>query len=256
MLTHVDLFSGIGGFALAAGWAGFKTVAFCEIDPFCQAVLKKHWPGVPIYEDIKTFKWSGDSPTLITGGFPCQDISRAGDGVGIDGPRSGLWSEFFRIICEIRPSYVLVENVSALLDRGLERILGNLASVGHDAEWHCISAAYVGRPHLRDRTWVLAYPNGYSGTFGILHRNGPQGQARRPQEEKWGDYRLVPQVGRKIHRRLPTEQEGVPKPEILRMVDGLPGELDRIKSLGNAIVPQVAYEIIKGIAEIERGSIG
>jgi DNA (cytosine-5)-methyltransferase 1 len=251
-LTHVDLFSGIGGFALAAGWAGFKTVAFCEIEKFCQEVLKKHWPDVPIHDDIRTFKWTGERPTLITGGFPCQDISRAGSGIGIEGQRSGLWSEYFRIVCEIRPKYVLVENVSALLGRGLERVLGNLASVGYDAEWHCISAAYVGRPHLRDRLWVLAYPHGLSSTFWILNRNGHQSQARDTQEEEWGDYRFVPQVGRKIHRRLPTEQEWVPKPEILRMVDGLPGELDRIKALGNSIVPAVAFQIIKGIADIER----
>ncbi len=157
-MRHLDLFSGIGGFALAARWVGWETVAFCEIEPYCQKVLAKHWPGIPIYDDIKTItadtesdgrrqRWArrvvangkNGSPKktasvgpidIITGGFPCQDISLAGKGAGIDGERSGLWSELARVISEVRPAYAVLENVSALLGRGLDRVAGDLAKCG------------------------------------------------------------------------------------------------------------------------------
>ena len=158
-MRHLDLFSGIGGFALAARWVGWETVGFCEIDPYCQKVLRKHWPDVPIYEDVREldgqdYKGAVD---IITGGFPCQDISLAGKGVGIDGERSGLWSELARIIGEIRPAYAVMENVSALLGRGLDRVAGDLAEIGYDCEWHCIPASAIGAPHRRDRIWIIAY---------------------------------------------------------------------------------------------------
>src|SRR5262245_308192 len=158
----IDLFSGIGGFSLALERCGMRTVAFCECDPFCRAVLRKHWPGVPCYDDVRTvdavrLAADGIRGDLICGGFPCQDISTAGKRVGIDGARSGLWREFARIIGDVRPRYVLVENVAALLGRGISRVLGDLAALGYDAEWHCIPACAVGAPHRRDRVWILAY---------------------------------------------------------------------------------------------------
>jgi site-specific DNA-cytosine methylase len=163
-LKVLDLFSGIGGFSLGLErTGGFETVAFCEIDPFCRKVLAKHWPTVRQYEDVKTLtaeRLSADGvvPDVICGGFPCQDISFAGKGAGIEGERSGLWSEYARLIGELRPEYVIVENVAALLSRGLDRVLGDLASIGFDAEWHCIPASAVGAPHRRDRLWLVAYP--------------------------------------------------------------------------------------------------
>jgi DNA (cytosine-5)-methyltransferase 1 len=156
----LDLFSGIGGFSLGLERAGMRTVAFCEIEPYCQAVLRKHWPGVPCFPDVRELH-AADLPEradVICGGFPCQDISVAGKGAGIDGERSGLWSEYARLIGEVRPSYVIVENVAALLGRGLGRVLGDLSEIGYDAEWHVISAADVGAPHLRERVWIVAYP--------------------------------------------------------------------------------------------------
>src|SRR3990172_9328041 len=163
----LDLFSGIGGFSLGLERTnGFETVAFCEIEPYPQAVLRKHWPNVPIYDDIRTLtaerlKSDGISVDVITGGFPCQDLSVAGKQAGIDGERSGLWKELCRIISEVRPQYAIVENVPALLsgDRGrwFGRVLGDLAQIGYDAEWHCISASAVGAPHRRDRIWIIAY---------------------------------------------------------------------------------------------------
>jgi DNA (cytosine-5)-methyltransferase 1 len=158
-MNVLDLFSGIGGFSLGLERAGMRTIAFCEVDPFCRRVLAKHWPRVPIFDDVRTFKGSdiGERVDLICGGFPCQDISLAGAGAGISGERSGLWKEFHRIIREIRPRFVIVENVSALLGRGMGVVLGDLAEIGYDAEWHCIPASYVGLPHLRDRVWIVAY---------------------------------------------------------------------------------------------------
>ena len=158
----LDLFSGIGGFSLGLERSGaFKTVAFCEIEPYCQKVLAKHWPKVPIYDDVRTItadKLASDGITVdaICGGFPCQDISTAGKGAGLEGERSGLWFEYARIIGELRPRYVIVENVAALLNGGFDRVLGSLASLGYDAEWHCIPASAVGAPHRRDRLWIVA----------------------------------------------------------------------------------------------------
>ena len=160
-----------------------RTVAFCECDPYCRRVLAKHWPDVPVYDDVRTLTaarlmadadinrlegkdlanhWRDGVGTsgqidLICGGFPCQDISVAGAGAGITGERSGLWSEYARIIGEVRPRYVIVENVAALLGRGLATVLGDLAALGFDAEWHCIPASAVGAPHRRDRVWIVAY---------------------------------------------------------------------------------------------------
>jgi DNA (cytosine-5)-methyltransferase 1 len=162
-LTVLDLFSGIGGFSLGLErTGGFRTVAFCEIEPYCRRVLARHWPGVPCYDDVRTLdaaRLDADGVgriDVICGGFPCQDISFAGKGAGLAGERSGLWREYARLIGELRPRYVLVENVAALLGRGLDRVLGDLAEIRFDAEWHCIPASAVGAPHRRDRLWLVA----------------------------------------------------------------------------------------------------
>jgi DNA (cytosine-5)-methyltransferase 1 len=157
----LDLFSGIGGFSLGLERAGMTTVAFCEIDAKARLVLKKHWPNVPVFEDITTLTKADihDEIDIIAGGFPCQDISLAGKGAGLAGARSGLWSEFHRLIAEIRPRYAIIENVSALRNRGLDTVLRSLAEIGYDAEWHCIPACAVGAPHKRDRIWIVAYPD-------------------------------------------------------------------------------------------------
>lgn len=163
----LDLFSGIGGFSLGLERAGMRTVAFCEIEPYCRAVLRKHWPDVPIFEDVRKLTAS-DVPgvDVICGGFPCQDISLAGKGAGLAGERSGLWREYSRLIGEIRPKFVIVENVAALLGRGIGDVLGDLASLGYDAEWHCIPASAVGLPHIRDRVWIVSYPREKRGEGG------------------------------------------------------------------------------------------
>jgi DNA (cytosine-5)-methyltransferase 1 len=203
-LRVLDLFSGIGGFSLGLErTGGFETVAFCEIEPFPRKVLAKHWPEVPIYDDVRTLTAQrlaadGIAVDVICGGFPCQDISTAGKGAGLAGERSGLWSEIARLVGELRPSYVIVENVSALLGRGLGTVLGDLAALGYDAEWHCIPASHVCAPHRRDRIWIVAYPR----HAGILQQGqyvdgGPKGAelrgvcgdllSRREQEEVLAD---------------------------------------------------------------------
>ena len=161
----LDLFSGIGGFSLGLERAGMQTVAFCEIEPFCRRVLAKHWPEVPIYDDVRTLtaaRLAADGIVfdLICGGFPCQDLSVAGKGAGLSGERSGLWFQFQRLIEETSPGWVIVENVPALRTRGLDQVLGGLFALGYDAEWRNISAAGVGARHLRNRLWLVAYPNG------------------------------------------------------------------------------------------------
>jgi len=169
----LDLFAGIGGFTLGLERAGFETVAFCEIEPYAQKVLRKNWPEVPIYDDVRTITAErlasdGIGVDVITGGFPCQDISVAGNQAGIqDGTRSGLWSECARLLGELRPRYAIFENVTNLLngERGdwFKRVLWDISEVGYDAEWHCIPASALGAHHHRDRIWIIAYPSGQHG---------------------------------------------------------------------------------------------
>lgn len=176
-LRTLDLFAGIGGFSLGLErTGGFETVAFCEIEPFPQKVLRKHWPEVPLYDDVRTLTAErlaadGIAVDVITGGFPCQDISTAGKGAGLAGERSGLFYEIARLIGELGPLFVILENVSALLGRGLADVLGTLATLGYDAEWHCIPASHVGAPHRRDRIWIIAYPSSAGRTAGSGARN-------------------------------------------------------------------------------------
>lgn len=218
-----SLFAGIGGFDLGLERAGMECVWQVEIDPFCRKVLEKHWPNVKRLEDVRTVgKHNLEPVDLICGGFPCQDISNAGKRAGIDGERSGLWSEFHRIICELRPRYALVENVAALLQRGIERVLGDLAACGYDAEWHCLAAANFGAPHIRERLFLVAYP---------CVRNGAR--------LKWG---------RKPFR-YPGSCRGADQPGLDRASYGISNRVDRLKSLGNAVVPQVAEWIGRRIME-------
>ena len=167
-MNVLDLFAGIGGFTLGLERAGFETVAFCEIEPYAQKVLAKNWPEVPIYDDVRTITADrlaadGIRVDVITGGFPCQDISVAGNQAGIEGERSGLWTECARLIGELRPRYAIFENVTNLLNGHggdwFKRVLWDISALGYDAEWHCIPASELGAHHHRDRVWIIAYPN-------------------------------------------------------------------------------------------------
>jgi len=153
---HIDLFSGIGGFSLAARWAGFETVQFVEIDPFCRKVLNKNFPGVPIHDDIKTYKHSGASrPFLLTGGFPCQPFSCAGKRRGAEDDRA-LWPEMLRVISEARPTWVIGENVGGFISMGLDDCISDLEAEGYTVQPFVIPACAVNAPHRRDRVWIVA----------------------------------------------------------------------------------------------------
>lgn len=183
MLTVGSLFSGIGGIELGLEMTGgFKTIWQCESDSYARKVLAKHWPDVPIYEDVRLIDESVERPDMLCGGFPCQDISVANTkGDGLEGKRSGLWFEFYRAICLLRPRYVLVENVANLVNKGLDRILGQMAEVGYHAEWQVLSAAQFGAWHLRKRLFIIAYASGNrsqkQGNASGLHRTEDIGRA-------------------------------------------------------------------------------
>ena len=260
-----SLFAGIGGFDLGLERAGFQTAWFCEQDEFCQRVLAKHWPDVPCYPDIRELKGSDVEPVeILCGGFPCQDLSYAGRGAGIEGERSGLWSEYARLVGELRPRYVLVENVPALLTRGLGRVLGDLAALGYDAEWDCIPASAVGAPHRRDRIWLVAYPHGEGpqrhGRF--VQRAGKRSVAASSAAPRTGGVADPQGAGQLRKIELENDRAGSGgqagfdafsrsdvrrwarcweiEPNVGRVAYGIPDRVDRLKSLGNALVPQIA----------------
>lgn len=242
-MNILDLFSGIGGFSLGLERAGMRTVAFCEIDPHARKVLNKHWPDVPVFTDVSTLSKDdlNEQIHIITGGFPCQDISLAGKGAGLEGARSGLWFQFHRLIKEIQPRYAIIENVSALRSRGLDVVLRGLSEIGYDAEWHCIPAAAVGAAHRRDRVWIVAYPSGARSKAGIPAAGyGEEGDS---EISNYISDRLNGWAGRDIWA---TE------PSVGRVADGVPNRSHRLKQLGNAVVPQIPELIGRAIMEYER----
>lgn len=243
MLKLVDTFSGIGGFSFAGEriLSAFETIAFVECEPFCQKILCKHWPLVPIFNDIKTYNPEPNSADIITAGFPCQDISVAGRQAGIkQGTRSGLFYELMRVIRQVRPRYVVLENVAAITTNGLDIVLGSLAEAGYDTEWSCIRASDMGGCHRRDRWWLVAYPNS-TGTQGLR----PERQLREVGEEIAPKWRPGPEL------LSPAWRSYISKPLLHRGDDGLSNRVDRLKALGNAVVPQVAAIPLQRVLDIE-----
>ena len=236
-LRVLDLFSGIGGFSLGLERSGgFETVAFCEIEDFPRRVLAKHWPGVPIYDDVRTLSADtlardGIAVDVICGGFPCQDISINGNGQGLEGERSGLWFEYARLVGELRPQFVIMENVAELLARGFGNVVGSLAALGYDAEWNCIRASRVGLPHHRDRVWLVAYPTGKR-----FQGRGQDGTIVRTE--------TLP---------LSKIRDAIPARFVTHGHDGIPRRVVRsvgaIKALGNAVVPQIPELIGRAIMQ-------
>lgn len=245
-LKVLDLFSGIGGFSLGLErTGGFETVAFCEIEEFPRRVLHKHWPDVPCYRDVRELtaaKLAADGIAVdcICGGFPCQDISLAGNGEGLAGKRSGLWFEYARLIGEIRPRFVLVENVAELLDRGMGVVLGSLASLGYGAWWDCIPASAVGADHERDRVWIIATNDNQAR----LPR-GMQAGADGPNARD-----IAARIGPAIANQAPLPREHGPlRPLLGGRSHGVPNRMDRVAGLGNAVVPQIPELIGRAILE-------
>jgi DNA (cytosine-5)-methyltransferase 1 len=244
-MTFGSLFAGIGGLDLGLERAGLECRWQVEIDDYARRVLAKHWPDVRRWDDVRTFPpdpvedWSVD---LICGGFPCQDISHVGRRAGIDGERSGLWSEFERTVRLLRPRYVLVENVPSLLVRGMGRVLGNLASLGFDAEWAVLPASRFGAPHFRERIFILAYSDGFG-----CQTISDEARLRLPSLHKGIAGHVGPMGG--------AEQWSLPRPIgaiPMGVGNGIPSGLDRIRTLGNAVVPQVAEWLGLRIIEFDR----
>lgn len=332
-LKVLDLFSGIGGFSLGLErTGGFETVAFCEIDEPCHKVLRKHWPDTPIAEDVEGLYKNEDKLidcfslqevctsdiSVICGGFPCQDISVAGKGKGLEGARSGLWYEYKRLIKEIKPKYAIIENVANLRTKGLVTVLQDLWEIGYDSEWSIISACGVGAVHRRERIWIIAYParkrlegdrgpqedsevcsqeKTSSGSVRSVNKRGErtspdsnerrQGRLLEPnelegkEEALWarrdGSEGIAPYTyDLRLWRALTTKEEKQEwrteassrfsdvfgqilsvEPSICRSNDGLPRGVDRprrerVKQLGNSVVPQIPQLIGEAILEYEK----
>jgi len=241
---------------IAAEWAGFETVGQCEFADYPTKVLEKHWPDVPRWRDIRdvTLESVRDrgirTVDIISGGFPCQDISFARTWTtngeheieGIDGKRSGLWKEYKRIIGEIKPKYMVAENVKALTKKGLDVVLQDLAELRYDAEWCVVSAALFGATHRRERCFIVAYPVGIRREQESILQGSFTSEAIR-QAPEWEFSRAIC----KTHGKKAL-------PESFGIYDGIPRKLDdanRMMALGNAVVPQQIYPILKAIADIE-----
>ena len=268
-VTVGSLFSGAGLCDLGLEWAGMKHRFFCEVNPFCRSILRRHWPGIPIYEDVRELRGADLPPVdVLCGGFPCQDVSLAAAGKrkGITGKRSGLWHEYARLIEEIRPGYVIVENVPGLLAAGVEAVLQDMAAVGYDAEWEVLPAAAVGAPHRRERVFLVAYPHsdGRDPEHWVLSSLG------RDVGEGDQSWRVAPWLGVRIDRaRRASIRETYGGCVLRRVDDGSPERMDepekvkplprelvpvwvrRLKALGNAITPQQAYAVAACIMRAE-----
>lgn len=252
LLRHLDLFSGIGGFALAADWVWgeeHEIVSFVEIDPFCQKVLKKHWPDVPIHGDIKTFDAKAYSNVdLVTGGFPCQPFSVAGERTGTEDDRY-LWPEMLQIIRTIQPAWVIGENVTGILNMGFSDMLAELETSGFECQSFIIPACAVGAYHRRDRVWFVANSKLFRRVCGVGENNVRKkvGGKNKAIWSKNGFKSTLAPVGDKRIFWEWTYQS-----RMARVVNGIPNHMDRLKSHGNAIVPQVVVPIMQAIKEIER----
>ena len=216
----LDTFAGIGGFSYAATKlvGGYRTTQFIEIDPFCQKILKKHFPFTPIHDDIRTFTAIPGQYDVICGGFPCQDISVAGGREGItEKSRSGLFYELMRVIRLVRPKFVIMENVAAILNNGLDIVLGELSEAGYDAEWSIISASSLGACHRRSRWWLVAYPNGFR--CGGRSSEGCSIQERQILSAKQKGCEMGSEIERCSSLSTDTDNNGSPSSSISRIDD-------------------------------------
>jgi DNA (cytosine-5)-methyltransferase 1 len=301
-LTHIDLFSGIGGFSLAARWAGLDTIVFCERDKFCQKVLNKHWPEVPIHDDITTFDGTKYSNVfLLTGGFPCQPFSCAGKRRGKEDDRY-LWPEMLRVISEVKPYWIIGENVAGFIDMGLDDCISDLEREGYEVQAFIIPACAVNAPHRRDRVWIVGhYINSDSSglLYGISKRkskgNGMETEIKRtdchapntkseqtqPTESRGfysessskdsdapdtsnqglqgGERRESHEQGQTTYGSTSKHNNAWDEPwleaaqRFCQLDDGLPRQVDRVnrlKALGNAVVPQIPFLIMTGILDL------
>ena len=321
-LTHLDLFSGIGGFALAARMTGsIETVAFCEREAYAQRVLKKHWPDVPICDDIHTLKGNDYGPIdLITGGFPCQPYSLAGKRGGNDDDRA-LWPQMLRVIREARPTWIIGENVPGIISMALDGVLADLEREGYTCETFLLPACAVDAKHRRNRVWIVGYSERPERRAQCGAREGLEGQNRLSQRQESpsgvgiASEDVADSTGERLQKRQRQDwkqnagsirQGGMdalrdsaatananggrqsqcaelngseaqdtanghsrgrhadgcssparwlPEPDVGRVAHGIPSRVDRLKGLGNAIVPQVAAALLSKIVEVHYGAV-
>jgi DNA (cytosine-5)-methyltransferase 1 len=267
MIRIGSAFSGIGGFELGLERAipNSKTVWQIEQNPFCQKILRKHWPDAKIYDDVREVGAHNLEPVdIFCAGFPCQDISVAGKGEGLDGKKSGLWWECFRIISELRPRIIVLENVSAVTFRGGREVVGSLASIGYDTEWQVISARMFGAPHIRRRWFLVGYAsdtNSQSKPDSSHHAQTLEGNvadtnSERSKEQPFDSFSVEQE--RQLECRSSKSsrtyegnywQRHAPESPVCRVDDGFPNRMDRLRALGNAIVPQCSEYIGRCIVE-------
>lgn len=288
----LSLFSGggLGDYGLTL--AGMEIVGQVEIDDYCQKILKLRWPDVPKWTDIKNVR--GEEVIekcgridLVSGGFPCQDISVAGKRIGLEGERSGLWSEMWRLVHEIRPRFILIENVSALLYSGLDRVLCDIATIGYDARWETFPASAIGAPHSRNRVWIIAYPNSkrydlwrddwekrqilqnknwdasqgesewkrWIGGIGATGEDVGNSNGRDIQQNRfsWGTRKGLATFRNRCEREIwnSDKQESSLASTLSGVANGLASRVDRGRICGNAQVVQVVEWIGKRIMLIE-----
>lgn len=276
-----SLFSGIGGLDLAVeAFTGGSVAWHAEVDPYACTVLGQHWPGTPNLGNVAHI--TNPPPVeVICGGFPCQDISSAGKREGLDGKKSGLWREMARLVCRVRPRLVFVENVSTLVARGLDDVLGDLAGLGFDAEWACVRAADVGAPHRRNRMFILAYRDLESlrelserfeqrspkceDMADAVHNRRGSGSGSETHHEDWSDACWNDAHGRDEGLVFPPKPDdgdgwvawtegGGAQPGVHRGAYGAPKGVDawvrreRLRCLGNAVVPRQAMMAFAGLA--------
>ena len=251
VLKHLDLFSGIGGFSLGLeATGGFETVAFCDIDQYPRQVLQKHWPHVKQYEDIKELNYErlkadGLLPIdIITGGYPCQPFSVAGRKKGEDDPRH-LWPEYFRLVKECRPTWVIGENVSGHIKLGLDTVISDLESEDYAVRPFSISASSIGANHQRERVWIVANSRRPRGPWSEF-REENENETRKENAHQF-------ERSSSTFKRWQRENNWAVEPDVGRVAYGIPKRVDRLKSLGNSLVPQIPYYIGKTILEVMNG---
>lgn len=251
-MKSIELFAGIGGIALAAEWAGIETIAFCEREPYCQKLLNQNFPNVPVFDDVRTLNRQlledkgviepNGTIDIISGGFPCQPYSIAGKRRGTEDDRD-LWPEMFRIIKELRPIWVVGENVANFANMELDRTVLDLESADYEVQTFLIPAVAVEAPHERMRTFVVAYAKN-------------EGDVRRDRIISDDDR---PSNKRRDHRNREKTNDGgqwwTAEPNVGRVAHGVPDRVDRIKGLGNAVVPQQIYPIFKAIVDISNRAL-
>ena len=278
-LKILDLFSGIGGFSLGLeATGGFETSAFCDIDPYCRKVLQQHWPNVPIFEDIKKLKGTDiGTVDIITGGYPCQPFSVAGKQKGVEDKRH-LWPEYFRLIKECRPTWVIGENVSGHIKLGLDSVISDLESDDYATRTFSISASSIGANHKRERIWIVAHRKenvadayGVNDAIGRVNRtiqetggsgsidergsgtnaNGFSQSSKnetldstitnsnsKRQQEQWRT-----STTQTKNKSIECSSWWKTEPNVGRVVNGVPNRVDRLKALGNSLIPQIPFYI-------------